>query len=55
MEGRLNSGGGSFIFSARKRLLEVVDRIVGISAVSLTAIPRYWKQFREAENDCFYT
>ncbi len=42
MEGRLADGRGSWIFSARQSLLEFVDKIVGISAISLTAIPKYW-------------
>lgn len=42
MEGRLAGGRGSWIFSARQSLLEVIDKVVGISAISLTAIPRYW-------------
>jgi hypothetical protein len=42
MEGRLADGKGSWIFSARQSLLEFVDKIVGISALSLTAVPKYW-------------
>ena len=42
MEGRLAGGRGSYIFSARKSLLEVVDKIVGMSSISLTSVPRYW-------------
>ncbi|MCX6143618.1 MAG: TonB-dependent receptor, partial [Ignavibacteriales bacterium] len=42
MEGRLADGRGSWIVSARQSLLEFVDKIVGISAISLTAIPKYW-------------
>lgn len=42
MEGRLADGRGSWILSARQSLLEFVDKIVGISAISLTAIPKYW-------------
>jgi len=41
VEGRLG-GSGSFIVSARQSLLQLVDKIVGISSVSLTAIPKYW-------------
>jgi hypothetical protein len=42
MEGRLDNGRGSWIFSARQSLLEFVDKITGMSAISLTAIPKYW-------------
>ncbi|MGD0037718.1 MAG: TonB-dependent receptor [Bacteroidota bacterium] len=42
MEGRIDGGRGSWIFSARQSLLEVIDRIVGMSAISLTAVPKYW-------------
>jgi len=42
MEGRIADGRGSWIFSARQSLLEVIDRIVGMSAISLTAVPKYW-------------
>ncbi len=42
LEGRLAGGRGSYIFSARKSLLEVVDMITGMSSISLTAVPRYW-------------
>jgi hypothetical protein len=42
MEGRLADGKGSWIFSARKSFLEVIDKIIGMSAISLTAIPKYW-------------
>jgi hypothetical protein len=42
VEGRIGDSRGSFILSARKSSLELIDAIVGISAVSLTAIPRYW-------------
>lgn len=41
-EGGFADGKGSYILSARKSLLEVVDQIVGISSISLTAIPKYW-------------
>ncbi len=33
---------GSYIVSARNSLLEFVEKIVGLGAISLTAIPRYW-------------
>ena len=42
MEGRLADGKGSWIFSARQSLLEFVDKLIGMSALSLTAIPKYW-------------
>ncbi len=42
MEGKLADGKGSWIFSARQSLLELVDKLVGMSAISLTAIPKYW-------------
>jgi outer membrane receptor protein involved in Fe transport len=42
MEGRLADGKGSWIFSARKSFLEVIDKLIGMSAISLTAIPKYW-------------
>jgi hypothetical protein len=42
MEGKLADGRGSWIFSARQSFLEVIDKLIGISAISLTAIPKYW-------------
>jgi hypothetical protein len=42
MEGKLADGRGSWIFSARQSLLEFVDQVIGMSALSLTAIPKYW-------------
>lgn len=42
MEGRLADGKGSWILSARQSFLEVLDQIIGMSAISLTAIPKYW-------------
>ncbi|MDD8018784.1 MAG: hypothetical protein PHP42_10465, partial [Bacteroidota bacterium] len=42
MEGRINDGKGSWIFSARQSLLEALDKITGISSIGLTAIPKYW-------------
>ncbi len=42
MEGCINNGQGSWIFSARMSLLEVIDKVIGMSAFSLTAIPKYW-------------
>ncbi|PIU45252.1 MAG: hypothetical protein COS95_04675 [Ignavibacteriales bacterium CG07_land_8_20_14_0_80_59_12] len=41
-EGGFANGNGSYIFSARKSLLEVVDKVMGMSALSLTAVPKYW-------------
>ncbi len=42
MEGRLADGKGSWIFSARQSFLEIIDKLIGMSALSLTAIPKYW-------------
>ena len=42
MEGRLDDGKGSWIFSARRSFLELIDDLFGMSVVSLTAIPKYW-------------
>jgi hypothetical protein len=42
MEGRLADGKGSWIFSARQSFLEVIDKLIGMSALSLTAVPKYW-------------
>jgi hypothetical protein len=42
MEGRLDDGRGSWILSARQSFLEVVDKLLGMSTISLTAIPKYW-------------
>jgi hypothetical protein len=42
MEGRLADGKGSWIFSARQSLLEFIDKLFGMSVLSLTAIPKYW-------------
>jgi hypothetical protein len=42
MEGRLADGKGSWIFSARQSLLEFIDKLFGMSVISLTAIPKYW-------------
>jgi hypothetical protein len=42
MEGRIAGGRGSWIFSARQSLLELIDRMIGMSTISLTAIPKYW-------------
>jgi hypothetical protein len=42
MEGRLADGKGSWIFSARQSFLEIIDKLIGMSAISLTAVPKYW-------------
>ncbi len=42
IEGGMFDGRGSYIFSARNSLLEVFDKILGLGAISLTAVPRYW-------------
>ncbi len=42
IEGGFADGRGSYIVSARNSLLEFLDRVVGVSAISLTAIPKYW-------------
>ncbi len=42
MEGKLFDGRGSWIFSARQSFLEVIDKLIGMSAISLTAIPKYY-------------
>ena len=42
VEGGFAGGRGSYIISARNSLLEFLDKVVGISAISLTAIPKYW-------------
>ncbi len=42
MEGGINNGKGSWIISARRSFLEVLDDVIRISAIGLTAIPRYW-------------
>lgn len=42
VEGGFAGGRGSYILSIRNSLLEMLDRIIGISSLSLTAIPRYW-------------
>ncbi len=49
MEGGIDNGKGSWIFSARRSLLETLDNITGISALGLTAIPKYYDtQFKVA-------
>ena len=42
IEGGFAGGRGSYILSARYSLLELIDKIVGISTLSLTAVPKYW-------------
>ncbi len=42
IEGGFAGGKGSYIFSARNSLLEIIDKVVGLSSLSLTAIPKYW-------------
>ncbi|MBI5472588.1 MAG: TonB-dependent receptor [Ignavibacteriae bacterium] len=42
IEGGLGDGKGSYIFSARNSLLEMLDKMIGLSSLSLTAIPKYW-------------
>jgi hypothetical protein len=41
-EGGFAGGEGSYIFSARNSLLEIVDKVWGLSTLSLTAVPKYW-------------
>ncbi len=41
LEGGFSNGKGSWMFSARQSLLEVADKIVGLSSIGLTAIPKY--------------
>ncbi len=49
MEGGIDDGKGSWIFSARRSLLETLDNVTGISALGLTAIPKYYDtQFKVA-------
>lgn len=42
MEGKLNEGKGSWIVSLRQSFLETLDKIIGISSLGITAIPKYW-------------
>ena len=42
VEGGFDDGRGSYIFSARNSLLQLIDKFVGLSSLSLTAVPRYW-------------
>ncbi len=42
VEGSFANGNASYIASARQSLLQVVDNLVGLSTISLTAVPKYW-------------
>lgn len=42
IEGGFANGRGSYILSARNSLLEVLDKMIGLSSLSLTAVPKYW-------------
>ncbi|MFH0988383.1 MAG: TonB-dependent receptor [bacterium] len=42
LEGGIASGRGSWIISARQSFLEVLDKLVGVSSLGLTAVPKYW-------------
>ncbi len=42
IEGGFADGSGSYIFSARNSLLELLDKMIGLSSLSLTAVPKYW-------------
>ncbi|MEW6509890.1 MAG: TonB-dependent receptor [Bacteroidota bacterium] len=42
LEGAIDGGRSSYIVSARQSLLQLIDKIVGLSKLSLTAVPRYW-------------
>jgi hypothetical protein len=41
-EGSFAEGKGTWIFSGRQSFLETLDQIVGISALGITAIPKYY-------------
>ena len=41
MEGKLG-GKGSWLLSLRNSLLEVADKILGLSTIGLSAVPKYW-------------
>lgn len=41
-EGSFSEGKGTWIFSGRQSFLETLDQIVGISALGITAIPKYY-------------
>jgi outer membrane receptor protein involved in Fe transport len=51
IEGGFGGGRGSYILSARYSMLEVVDALIGISAISLTAVPKYWDLQAKAAYD----
>jgi hypothetical protein len=42
LEGGFAGGKGTWILSARQSFLETVDKITGISAIGITAIPKYY-------------
>jgi hypothetical protein len=42
IEGGFAGGRGSYIVSLRNSLLEVIDKVIGLSSLSLTAVPKYW-------------
>jgi hypothetical protein len=42
IEGGIGGNRGSYIFSARNSLLELLDKMIGLSSISLTAVPKYW-------------
>jgi len=42
VEGGFDDGRGSYILSARNSLLQLIDKLVGLSSLSLTAVPKYW-------------
>lgn len=42
MEGGFAGEKGAWLFSARKSFLETLDNIIGISALGVTAVPKYW-------------
>jgi hypothetical protein len=50
IEGGMAEGRGSFILSVRNSLLEIVDRLMGLSTISLTAVPKYW----DLQSKCVY-
>ena len=42
LEGGFAEGNGTWMFSGRQSLLEFADKIVGLSSIGLTAIPKYY-------------
>lgn len=42
LEGGFDNGKGTWIFSGRQSFLETLDQIVGITALGITAIPKYY-------------